>query len=58
VRKVGVVLVGLGLLGASAGYYVAYNADPWAESADLGIGGALAAICVAIVGMLLIQYKS
>ncbi len=57
-RKVGAVLAGLGLLGAAAGYYVAYNADPWADSADLGIAGALAAICIAIVGLLLIQFRS
>jgi len=58
VRTVGAVLAGLGLLGAAAGYYVAYNADHWADSADLGIAGALVAICLAIVGLLLIQFKS
>jgi hypothetical protein len=58
VRKVGVVLVGLGLLGAAAGHYVAYTADPWADSADLGIVGAMVAICLAIVGLMLIQFRS
>jgi len=58
VRKVGVVMVALGLSGAAGGYYVAYTADPWADTAGLGIGGALAAVCLAIVGMLLIQFKS
>ncbi len=57
-RKLGAVLAGLGLLGAAAGYYIAYNADHWADSADLGIGGALVAICLAIVGLLLIQFRS
>jgi len=51
-------MVALGLSGAAGGYYVAYTADPWADTAGLGIGGALAAVCLAIVGMLLIQFKS
>jgi len=57
-RKVGVILVGLGLLGAVVGHYVAYSADPWADTAGLGIGGALAGICLVIVGLLLIQFRS
>ena len=57
VRKVGVVLVGLGVLGAVVGHYVAYNADAWADTADLGIGAAAVAICLVIVGLLLIQFR-
>jgi hypothetical protein len=58
VRKVGWVLVGLGSLGAVACYYVAYNADTWSDVTDLGIDGAVAALSLAIVGLLLIQFRS
>ncbi len=57
-RRVGVVLFGLGLVGAAAGYYMAYRADHLAGTADLGMYGALAAICLAIIGLLLIQFRS
>jgi hypothetical protein len=58
VRKVGWVLVGLGSLGAVACYYVAYSADTWSDATELGIDGAVAALSLAIVGLLLIQFRS
>ena len=57
-RKVGWILVGVGLLGAAAGHYVAYRADAWADAAELGVGGAAAALGLVIVGLLIVQIKS
>jgi hypothetical protein len=58
VRRVGWVLVGVGLLGAAAGHYVAYHSDAWADTAGLGVGGAAAALGLVIVGLLILQIRS
>jgi hypothetical protein len=48
----------VGLLGAAAGHCVAYHADAWADAAELGVGGATAALGLVIVGLLIVQIKS
>jgi hypothetical protein len=58
VRKVGWVLVGIGFLGAAAGQYVAYRASLRTEASAVGIGVAVIALSLAIVGLLLVQFRS
>jgi hypothetical protein len=57
VRKVGVILVGLGAIGTTVGHYVAYNADASTHTAAFGIGAAAAAICLVILGLVLVQLR-
>ena len=58
VRRVGWVLVVVGLVGAAVGHYVAYHSDAWAAAAGLGICGAAAALGLVFVGLLILQIRS
>jgi len=58
VRKVGWLMVGLGLLVAVAGHYAIYSASLRADVSGLSVGEAIAGLCLAVVGLLLVQLRS
>jgi hypothetical protein len=51
-------MVGVGLLVAVAGHYAIYNASLRADVSRLSVGEAIAGLCLAVVGLLLVQLRS
>jgi len=51
-------MVGLGLLVAVAGHYAIYNAPLRADVSRVSVGEAIAGLCLAVVGLLLVQLRS
>jgi len=51
-------MVGIGLLVAVAGHYAMYSASLRADVSHLSVGEAIAGLCVAVVGLLLVQLRS
>ena len=58
VRRVGWLMVGIGLLVAVAGHYAMYSASLRADVSHLSVGEAIAGLCIAVVGLLLVQLSS
>jgi hypothetical protein len=58
VRKLGWLMVGLGLLVALAGHYAIYGSSLRTDVSGLSIGEAVAGLCLAVVGLLLVQLRS
>ena len=57
-RRVGWLMVGIGLVVAVAGHYAMYSAPLRADVSRLSVGEAIAGLCVAVVGLLLVQLRS
>ena len=51
-------MVGLGLLVAVAGHYAIYSASLRADVSGLSVGEAIAGLCLAVVGLFLVQFRS
>jgi hypothetical protein len=58
VRKIGWLMVGSGLCVAVAGHYAIYGAASGGDVSRLSAGEAIAGLCVAVVGLLLVQLRS
>ena len=51
-------MVGIGLVVAVAGHYAMYSAPLPADVSRLSVGEAIAGLCLAVVGLLLVQLRS
>jgi len=57
-RTVGWLLVGSGIFVAASGHYVIYSAPSRADASFATVGWALAGLCLTVVGLLLVQFRS
>ncbi len=57
-RKVGWLMVGVGFIVAVAGHYAVYSAHWQADPPYASAGWAVAGLCLALGGLLLIQFRS
>jgi len=58
VRKIGWLMVGSGLLVAAGGHYVMYSAARSSDVSSVTVGLAFGGICLAVVGLLIVQIRS
>jgi hypothetical protein len=58
VRKVGWLMVGLGLLVTVAGHYAIYSGSWRGEASRVSVAEAMAGLCIAVVGLFLVQIRS
>jgi hypothetical protein len=58
VRKVGWLMVGSGLLVAGGGHFAMYSATGQGNASIATVGWALGGLCLTLVGLLLVQFRS
>ncbi len=57
-RTVGWLMVGLGLVVTIVGHYALYSGSLRADVSRLSVGEAVAGLCFAVAGLLLVQFRS
>lgn len=57
-RTVGWLMAGLGLLVTVAGHYAIYTGSLRADVSRLSVAEAVAGLCLAVAGLLLVQLRS